>query len=1616
MTLDPADLPLKDVRVLDLCVGTGELTSRYLADLGADVVRLEPSATGRSRGETDDAFFRATHSANKRSLSLDLRTDADLEVFWALAERSDIVVEGSRPSEHADNPVAPRLIRARLPHLVVVSLTQFGQSGPYRDWEGGDAVHYALSGVLSRSGLPGTPPVLPPVGLASESAAIQAAWCALVAHLNRLDTGRGDHVDASVLECTMQALDPGWGMGGSATGGVPAANGPRGRPDARHLYPIFPCLDGSVRICILAPRQWEGMLAWLGRPAEFADPELASLATRFAAAGRIYPAIARMFATRTRATITAEGEQYGVPTAALLSCSEVLSADHFRDRNVFTYAEVVGARASLVNGMVEIDGQRAGIRTAAPTPGTDTAELRAEAAVSAHQALRARQTHDDPARKDAGGRLPLEGIRVLDLGVIVMGAELGRLLADMGAEVIKVENRAFPDGGRQSMTGDAMTASFAWGHRNKSGLGLSLRTPEGVALFKQLAAVSDVVLSNFKPGTLESLGLGYDVLSEINPGIVMADSSAFGSTGPWSRRMGYGPLVRAETGVTQRWADPEVDGSWSDASTIYPDHIAARVGAVAVLALLLRRRRTGRGGNVSVAQAEVILGQIAVDLARESVHPGSIRAVGNDLSGDAPRGVFRCAGDDEWVVVDVHTDRHFDALATAMRRPELAPDPRFATSAAREQHRTELNDVLTRWTAERSPRQAADALQRAGVPAAPMNRVNDLLTDPHVVDRGFFRTVRHPHVAEPMSHEGHPARFEGIADVPLAPAPLPGEHSRRILAVVLGLDDERIEKLVRAGVVEEPTHERLGTTTNTTTNQEPRMPRLNLDPRTPVIVGVGQSSERLGDPGYARRSPVDLAADAAGDALRDAGAETATEIAAVAAAIDTVAGVRQFENSVPRARAPLGRSDNFPRSVASRLGAAPRRAILDVSGGQSPQHLVNELGATIAAGGAEVALLVGAEAISTASALAEADDRPDWSEHVEGDLEDRGYGLAGLTSMELTAHGLTGGPALYAVLENARRARLGQSRADYAASMGKLFEPFTRVAAKNPHASAPVERNAVDLVAPTEANRMIADPFTRYVVAREKVNQGAAVLIMSIDAARRLGVPEDRWVFLHGHADTREKGLLDRPDLGATPAHVAAARHALDVAGISADDVATFDLYSCFPIAVSAVIDGLGIAADDPRGLTLTGGLPFFGGAGNNYSMHGIAETVQRARTAPGSYGFVGANGGTLSKYSVGVYSTTPAEWRPDDSAAVQAKLDAVPDVPRPEQADGWGIVETFTVKHDRSGSRTGIVVGRLEATGERFLALTPDGDDETLGVLEGEQPCGQWVFVRSFGFGNRVTTTPERMAALFPARPKVLRDDYQHVIVRRDGHLLEVTINRPEARNSLHPMANDELDEIFDAYFDDPDLWVAILTGAGTQAFCAGNDLVYSASGKPMWVPQNGFAGLTSRPNMTKPVVAAVNGYAMGGGCEIALACHLIVADETAQFALSEVAVGLVAGAGGVIRLPRTIPPKVATEMILTGRRIGAGEAVDRGLVNQVTPPGEALDGARALAARILAGSPTSVRISLGLMAEAAGVPDAVDAVRRRSRLVDELLATEDAVEGVTAFAQKRLPVWRNR
>jgi acetyl-CoA C-acetyltransferase len=351
-----------------------------------------------------------------------------------------------------------------------------------------------------------------------------------------------------------------------------------------------------------------------------------------------------------------------------------------------------------------------------------------------------------------------------------------------------------------------------------------------------------------------------------------------------------------------------------------------------------------------------------------------------------------------------------------------------------------------------------------------------------------------------------------------------------------------------------------------------------MDPRTPVVVGVGQAAERIDDAYYRGMSAVELAAAGARAALEDCGAD----MAKVAASIDTVAGIRQFEISGP-AKAVLGKSNNYPRSVTNRIGADPARAILEVVGGQGPQHLITELAGQIAAGRSEVAMVFGSDATSTNRYFADAENRPDFSETVDGSLEDRGMGLEQLISRYTIIHGLVDAPTQYALLENARRAGTGLGPAEYLRRMGELFAPFSKVAAANPFAAAPVERSVEELITVTERNRMISNPYPRLMVARDQVNQGAAALLMSVEAARNLGVPEENWVYLHGHADLEEPNLLDRPDLGHSPSAVTAVREALDVAGLGIDDIATFDLYSCFPVPVFNICDGVGLATDDAR-------------------------------------------------------------------------------------------------------------------------------------------------------------------------------------------------------------------------------------------------------------------------------------------------------------------------------------------------------------------------------------------------------------------------------------------------
>jgi acetyl-CoA C-acetyltransferase len=488
-----------------------------------------------------------------------------------------------------------------------------------------------------------------------------------------------------------------------------------------------------------------------------------------------------------------------------------------------------------------------------------------------------------------------------------------------------------------------------------------------------------------------------------------------------------------------------------------------------------------------------------------------------------------------------------------------------------------------------------------------------------------------------------------------------------------------------------------------------------VDPSTPVLVGVGQVSDVFGSDDYARLSSAELAAAAAREAIADSAGRGIADL------VEVVACIRPMELSTP-IPPPLGASTAFPLSVANAAGLRPQHAILEVVGGQSPQRLVSEFAGRIARGEHAAVLLAGGESLSTQAYFAGREDRPDFTDEPVGEWTDRGAEWEGLLTDNEIAHLLFLMPTTYALMDHARRARLGVSVEEYRLEIGRLFAPFSQVASANPLASTRVERSASDLATVSSENPLISDPYTRWVVAREKVNLGAAVLLMSVEAARAAGVPEEKWVYLHGYADGAELPFLERPDLSTGPVAVRAARQALAMAGIGPDDLTAFDLYSCFAIPVFNITDALGVALDDPRGLTVTGGLPFFGGPGNNYSMHAVAAMVERMRAQPGGFGFVGANGGAMHKYSVGIYSSTPAAW-PGEATPLVDDGERLPVV---REAEGSAVVETYTYG-SQAGSEIGTVIGRLDGSGARFVAHVAN-DDPLFDLLRSGDAVGATV------------------------------------------------------------------------------------------------------------------------------------------------------------------------------------------------------------------------------------------------------------------------------------------------
>ena len=789
--------PLEGLRVVDLADEKGELTGRILADFGAEVVRVEPPAGARSRQipplhEGESLYF-AWRNSNKKGVTLDLEQAGGVAALRELLAKADVFIESEKPGRLASLGLDPARLPAEFPHLISLSITDFGQTGPYRDWVATDATMVSIGGMQFKAGIPEKPPLLFPGAIAYDVAGVMGAFATLSAVLQRHRTGHGQYIDLSVLESLAQTTD--WSLAngslirgrGQVSGDLRMGSGP--------MYTIYQCKGGYVRLVILSPRQWRAMREWLGDPEFLRDPIYDSFLGRMGIADALMVTIGDHFATMTHEEVSFEAQRRGIVCTPVLTPTEVLANEHFQSRGTFLDAEyVTGARGPVASGFWEMDGERQGFRHRAPTLGEHDAEL-AGLWSDARERPRAPKPKPD---------LPLEGLRVLDFGIGGVGVETGRLFAEYGAEVIKIESRTYPDFMRVVMSTE-MSASFASSSRSKKGFGVNLKTERGLELMHELVKTADVVIENNSTGTMTEMGLGYEKLRELNPRIVMTSSQLLGSRGVWSDWIGYGPSTQPIGGLVHLWNYTDQDFP-AGSGAIFPDHLAGRLTCLAALAALVRRERTGEGGHGETAQAEAVVGVLGDRLLKAGLAPEAVVPMGNRSERGAPWGTFPCAGTQQWVTITCRHDADWANLRAAMGDPDWAKAPEYERADGRFAAQDAIEEKLVEWTSGQAPIEVTAACQMMGVPAAPMFTSNDQANDPHYQARGYLRWLDQQDLGW-MCMEGPGFRSSGMSDIFLDSAPLLGEHTREIARSVLGLAEEEIEKLVASGTLEVPREE-----------------------------------------------------------------------------------------------------------------------------------------------------------------------------------------------------------------------------------------------------------------------------------------------------------------------------------------------------------------------------------------------------------------------------------------------------------------------------------------------------------------------------------------------------------------------------------------------------------------------------------------------------------------------------------------------------------------------------------------------------------------------------------------------------------------------------------------
>jgi crotonobetainyl-CoA:carnitine CoA-transferase CaiB-like acyl-CoA transferase len=787
--------PLSGLRVLDLTGRMGGYCGLLLANLGADVILIEPPGGDSMRREgpfkndhsdREQSLSFAAYHANKRGVVLDLENDEDRATFRELVRHADVVIE-DQPAGRLDRlGLGYQALQSLNPALVMTSITGFGQSGPYRDFKAPNIVAFAMGGLMNLCGHPGRAPLMGPCDVAYHLGSVHAAFGTLIALFNRRASGRGDYVDVSLQDVLVADPFLRLIMRYSVTGEVPERTG---HSQSTTVAETYQCKDGYARIFVNQADHWNRFVEWLGRPPELLDPKFENAQNRFP----LRETIDRLVEARTlnyeAKKFFDEFQSLRLAAAPINSPSAFLADEQTQHRNFVTTVEHSAlGRHRFPGDPYRFSESPWRVERGAPLLSENQEQIRQQLGRPSSWL-----SESVSAAPSVPSRKPFEGIHVISFPTGIVGPALAGLLAQHGAQVISIEagrSARSPQHGQKFQT-----ASDLESNRDRRRIVIDMKHLDGVALAKKLIAKSDVVIENFSARVIASWGLDYPRMKEIRPDIIMASLQAFGQTGPRRDYVSFGPILMSYSGMAHLWRDPEIERPGAGCQTAFPDYVAPSYGAVAILAALHYRARTGKGQYIDISQAETAASMIGPAYLEYLITGSEPQPQGNFSALAAPHGCYRCKGDDRWCVIAVQTQEEWIRFCQVAGHREWLTDHRFSELSARIKYRQELDYWIEKWTTKHTPHQVMVMLQREGIAAAVVQTAEDLYRDPHLRERGFAREVYHPLVGW-VTRAGSSVRLTEHGFTPHGFTHTAGEDNEAVLRDFLGMSSAEISDLV----------------------------------------------------------------------------------------------------------------------------------------------------------------------------------------------------------------------------------------------------------------------------------------------------------------------------------------------------------------------------------------------------------------------------------------------------------------------------------------------------------------------------------------------------------------------------------------------------------------------------------------------------------------------------------------------------------------------------------------------------------------------------------------------------------------------------------------------------